>query len=495
MTEATPGPEDGELYRLTSGWRENAGHKIYCFNVADPTSHRFNPMDRITQAPETLKIKRARQLADLIITNGQPTEMRGDTKMWNDAERHLLVAILLHLAAGDSRFAHLGAVRWLLLKGPNALEPVLHKSPSIIAQEEFEGWMRLSGETNFKYGVFSGLNTKFTPWQTDQMVALTETTDLDLEALVRELFTIYIAVDNRDSDSQLLGALLLNFFVEYFLEVRYEMKYPINMLLDEFTNFGKIQKISDFLGLVRKKKIGLVLGFQNFAQLEMIYSRKEAQVILSQPKTQVYFRQKEYREARELSDAIGRSTVEERKVDDGGRVRETVQGRNLATPDELINLDRECIVFTPSTNVLKLPLTSPTAYSMALEYPSPKRPTHEISEFVRTRGRNTAPQKPPAAMAEAKAPSSPASKTDKKSQAAKVLPAKSSYTQVATTNQPVDTPPITPATPVDNKDTKPEEKPSFDGSPERFGRQRSKPENDEDDVTKPVYKKPLEDWE
>lgn len=32
VTEATPGYEDGELYKLTSGWRQMAGHKVYCFN-------------------------------------------------------------------------------------------------------------------------------------------------------------------------------------------------------------------------------------------------------------------------------------------------------------------------------------------------------------------------------------------------------------------------------------------------------------------------------
>jgi type IV secretory pathway TraG/TraD family ATPase VirD4 len=51
VTEATPGYEAGELYKLTSGWRKLAGHQIYCFNPSDMTSHRINPIDRIRQAP------------------------------------------------------------------------------------------------------------------------------------------------------------------------------------------------------------------------------------------------------------------------------------------------------------------------------------------------------------------------------------------------------------------------------------------------------------
>jgi Type IV secretory system Conjugative DNA transfer len=55
VTEATPGYEDGELYKLTSGWRKMAGHQIYCFNPSDMTSHRINPIDRVRRAPEEEK--------------------------------------------------------------------------------------------------------------------------------------------------------------------------------------------------------------------------------------------------------------------------------------------------------------------------------------------------------------------------------------------------------------------------------------------------------
>jgi hypothetical protein len=67
-----------------------------------------------------------------------------------------------------------------------------------------------------------------------------------------------------------------------------------------------------------------------------------------------------------------------------------VQGRALITPDELIGLKNEVIIFAPDTNPLKLPLTSPTAYEQALVYDPPERAKHEVSEFVRRRGRTEA---------------------------------------------------------------------------------------------------------
>lgn len=180
---------------------------------------------------------------------------------------------------------------------------------------------------------------------------------------------------------------MVNFLLDHILEIRQEMKYPVTMLLDEFTNFGKISGIGDTLSIIRKNKIGLILGFQNYAQLEQVYSRREAQIIIDMPATQVYFKQKTFQEARELSEAIGRTTIEEATVSDSGRVQEFVQGRALITPDELISLKDEVIVFTADTKPLRLPLTSPTAYEQAMEYDAPVREKHEVSEFVRKRGR------------------------------------------------------------------------------------------------------------
>lgn len=386
VTEATPGYETGELYKLTAGWRKMAGHRIYCFNASDMTSHRINPIDRVRRAPEELKAQLAEKLADLIILNGEPTEARHE-QTWNRSEKLLLIPLILHAAASPPEFGHFGALRWLLLKGPDRLAKVLRNSPSQVAQMEFEGWMRLSGETDFRYGVFSGLITKLNPWMTDQMVALTETTDIDLDSLKDQLFTFYLAVPSRSRDSKLIGSLMVNFLLDHILEAREQMKYPVTMLLDEFTNFGKISGIGDTLSIIRKNKIGLILGFQNYFQLEQVYSRKEAQIIIDMPATQVYFKQKTFTEARELSEAIGRTTVEEATVNDNGRVQEMIQGRALITPDELIGLKNEVIIFAPDTNPLKLPLTSPTAYEQALAYEPPDRKRHIVSDFIKKRGR------------------------------------------------------------------------------------------------------------
>lgn len=385
ITEATPDYGPGELYKLTAGWRKNAGHQVMSFNPSVMSSTRINPIDRVRNAPEEYKAREAERLADLVITNGERPGARTDPA-FERSEKHLLMSLILHTAASDPKYGHFGALRWFLLSGVNEVRKAMRNSPSEVAQMEFEGWLRDTSE-GFRFSVTAGLKTKLNPWLTDQMIALTEKTDIDLAALNESLWTFYLAVPNRSRDSQLIGSLMVNFLIDHILDQGAKMKHRTAIMLDEFTNFGKISNIADFLSIVRKARIGLVLGFQNYYQLERVYDRTEAKIIFDQPATQVFFQQKKFQEAKELSEALGRITVEETAVSDTGRIMESVLGRALATPDELMRLAGHCIAFTNDTPALKLRVTAPDAYSMALAYPPPEPPDHEISDFIRKRGK------------------------------------------------------------------------------------------------------------
>jgi type IV secretion system protein VirD4 len=389
VTEATPGLEQGELYQLTSGWRKQAGHEIYSFNPADMTSTRINPIDKVRWAKPEDTASEAEKLAELIIRNSSKEGARIDPT-WDNSEKQLLVSLILNAAASDENYSHIGAIRWMLLSGVNNIRKVMSRSRSDLAQQEFEGWLQNTSE-NFRFGVASGLLTKLNPWLTDQIITLTAKTDIKPDSFRDKLFTFYLSVPSRRGDMKLIASLIFNYLLDMMLEERKYMKHPLALLLDEFTNFGYIQGIADVMSIIRKANIGLVLGFQDYIQLERVYSAKEAQIILSQPATQVYFRQK-FKEAKALSEALGRTTVEEYDVTDTGRVQERVMGKNLMTVDELMNLDKDYVVIlTADTWPVKVKKFPPGIYDMATAYEPPERPRHEISDSIRKRGRKDKP--------------------------------------------------------------------------------------------------------
>ena len=385
VTEATPGEnEQGELYSLTSGFRAKAGQHIYSFNPSDLTSTRINPIDLVRISDEQSKNDAAEKLAALIITNAAGDSTRVDPT-WDQSEKLLLTSLILHASSIDENFGHIGFIRWILLSGIKEVLKMVKNSPSQAAQSEFRGWLNNTSE-NFRFGVISGLLTKLNPWLSDNVVALTSTTDLSLELLSRQRFTFYLSVPSTRKSMQTVGSLVLNFLLDFLLSR--QLQEPLGMLLDEFTNFGYIPGMADRLSLVRKRKIGMVLGFQNYMQLEKVYGYKNAEIILDQPSCQVYFRQKNMNEAIRLSRAIGKTTVEERRTQYDGRIHEQIVGRDLITADELTRLDQDTvIILTGNTHPIKAKKFIPGTHQEACNYPPPERPKHEVSETIAMRNK------------------------------------------------------------------------------------------------------------
>ncbi len=385
VTEATPGEnEQGELYTRTAGYRAKKGQQIYSFNPCDLSSTRINPIDLVKMVSEDEKSDAAERLAALIITSASSENARVDPT-WDQSEKLLLTSLILHAASIDENYGHFGFIRWILLSGIKEVLKMLKNSPSKQAQSEFSGWLNNTSE-NFRFGVISGLMTKLNPWLSDTIVTLTSTTDLRLELLERQRFTFYLSVPSTRKSMQTIGSLVLNFLLDFLLSTN--LKEPLSMMLDEFTNFGYIPGMAERLSLVRKRKIGMVLGFQNYMQLEKVYGNKNAEIIFDQPSCQVYFRQKNLVEATRLSRALGRTTIEERRTQHDGRIQEQIVGKDLITADELVRLDEQTvIILTGNAAPIKTKKFEPGAYNSACQIEPPPRAKHAVSEIVAERNR------------------------------------------------------------------------------------------------------------
>ena len=376
VTEATPGMEDvPDLYLRTAGARREAGHKIYTFNPTDMASTRINPIDRVRLAPHTRTEQEAEALAELLISNSVRSGQRVDP-IWDNAERHMLFTLILHAAAGPAKCAHFGMVRTMLMKGPNYLRKMLKDSPCKTAEAEYAA-IKLNSSENFLFGVTSGLMQKLTPWLTQQIVTLTCKTDIQPDELKNELFTFYLSVPARRQDLKALISLIFNYLLNTALETRFT--YPLALMLDEFTNFGHIPGFSDTLTVIRKTGIGAVLGFQDYMQLQKVYGNTDAAIIFSQPGTRVFFRPRAFHTAKEISTALGPTTIEHIRITDTGRTDTREIGRPLMTPGELMSLeDHEVIIFTPSTAPLRHQKFTPEAFSWGSQSPLPNRFQHPI---------------------------------------------------------------------------------------------------------------------
>jgi len=118
------------------------------------------------------------------------------------------------------------------------------------------------------------------------------------------------------------------------------LKYPLNLYLDEFTNYGAIPGIARYLTVIRNAGVGAVLGVQDLAQLEYVYKDKLAQIIWSQPRTKVLFPPADDRMAERISKMLGTETQQE-IVSASGHLSNRQFPRPLIDAAELLKLEKE----------------------------------------------------------------------------------------------------------------------------------------------------------
>lgn len=381
VTEATAGGEIPELFSDTAGWRAFKGDKVYFFNPEYAKGTRINPLDLLKYTPDAEFAAVADEIANLVIVNTTPPTSTRSDPIWDKSEKHLLWIMIMHVArSGDPKLAHFGGIRELLRKSDKQLKTILRSSNSEIAIEEYDAFLSHSSE-NFRHGVFAGLLQRLNPWLSSVVQTMTATTDLDLDQLRNEKFAFYISVPSRKKYLKPIASLIFNFILDLSLSNR-KFKYPPALLLDEFTNFGAIPQIDDALSIIRKRNIPVVLGYQNHGQLIYLYGRDITDKIISNLSTRVFFRQRNDKDAEQLSDALDTQTIIDKKTDDQGHTTIRELARPLMTVRQLKTMaPTEVIITTEATNPIKTTRFDYVRCPQPRGFDMPELPEHELIQI------------------------------------------------------------------------------------------------------------------
>ncbi len=375
VTEATPGNNPPDLYTTTSGFRQQQGHQIYYFNPDDMASVRINPLDAVTS------ISKAQEVADLIIRNTTMTKNTGGDPIWETSERHLLTSLLMHFAPEGGSLAD---ARSLIREGSAGIAKVLDASRTDEARREYRAFMNVSTE-GFRNGVLSGLLQRLRLWVNPRIVALTSKTDLDLQALPKQLFTFYLAVPAEKEAIKAVAALVFNFIMNQVVLATdpKDMRYPLALFLDEFTNFGMIPGIARSLTLLRHRKTPIMFGCQDYAQLKDVYGENDAKLFFGQPATRVIFRTPDLETAEKVAKALGKATAVDRKLQTSCTISEREFAKDLMSAAEVMALPKaESIFFTPDTDPVRLQRFSWKDYEEQLSVPPPLREPLEVDDAL-----------------------------------------------------------------------------------------------------------------
>lgn len=375
----------GELYADTAElYREN-GYDVKVFNLVNPEhSDSWNCMSDL--GGNTLM---AQVLTNVII--GNTSSGKGD-HFWDNGEGNLLKALVLYIDKDKTRGAelkHLPAVYQLLTRNSERqLTALFEKLPlDHPARAPFNLFAQASDTV--RSGIVLGLGTRLQVLQNKAVQEITSKSDIDLTAPAKHKCAYYIILSDQDTTMAFLSSLFFSFlFIKLtrFADSRDggRCDVPVNLILDEFNNVGKIggaEDGSDFarsLSVCRSRDIRVMIVVQSLGQLQNRYPNNLWAEIIGNCDVQLMLGCTDDVSAEYFSARSGEMSVE---VNSTMMVRKTItiaqiipqyrhtegQGRRkLLTPDEILRLpNNEMLCVIRGCNILKLEKFDYTKHPMS----------------------------------------------------------------------------------------------------------------------------------
>ena len=369
----------GELCEDTAEYLRNNGYVVKIFNLVDPKhGDSWNCLSEIKNDE-----LRAQVFADTIIQNTSSGKGGGDP-FWDTSEMNLLKALILRVHLGSDfkeEDKNMGTVYNLLIKatGEAALDALFDirrmprtedgglppEAKSIAPYNIFK-----QAPDNTRGGIILGLGTRLQIFQNDIICKITKFDDIDLTLPGRKPCAYFCIMSDQDSTLNFLSSLFFSFlFIDL---VRYadnnggKCDVPVNFLLDEFPNIGKISDFEKKISTVRSRGLNILVIFQAISQLQNRYPNGVWSEILANCDTHLFLGCNDPDTAKFISDRAGDITIKVNSIRQqrtsrlspiyrSGVAENFGEGRRkLLTPDEVLRMPNDkCLIIFRGHKVLQ----------------------------------------------------------------------------------------------------------------------------------------------
>lgn len=376
-----------EMYADTAELFRQNGYEVKVLNLVDPLhGDSWNCMSDM--GTDSMM---AQMLTNVII--GNTSNGKGD-HFWDNGESNLLKALVLYVAMDKTLVPekkNLAYVYHLLTDNDaSELDSLLGGlGAGHPARAPYKLFKQASDTV--KTGIVLGLGTRLQVLQNETVQRLVSFSDIDLTAPGRRKCAYYIILSDQETSMAFLSSLFFSFlFIKLtrFADLSPEGRCPIpvNLILDEFNNIGRIGGApdgSDFcrsLSVVRSRDIRVMIAVQSLGQLQNRYPNNLWAEIVGNCDLQLMLGCTDDVTADYISDRSGEMCI---VVDSTMTVKKTVavtqvipqyreskgQGkRKLLTPDEVLRLPHEeMLVIIRGQNLLKLNKFDYTRHPMSKE--------------------------------------------------------------------------------------------------------------------------------
>jgi len=351
-------PETGHLFEV-------ADYNIYILDTIDLAhSMHYNPFAYIREPKDILTF------ANTLYTNLKPPDAGTPPDPFFDTAALLWLQAIIGLIYYEApvREQNINTLLFFLesdevkeddedyKNGVDLLfEDLEKKSPRHFAVKQRKKYKKAAGKT--AKSILISLGAYLAPFDIPEVAELVKTDDLHFDTYGDEgkKSILYVIISDTDQTYNFIPALL---FTQMFNVLCYKadkeyggkLKTPVQFILDEFANIGKIPGFKILISTIRSRAMSVIMMLQTKSQLKDNY-KEAAETIIGNCDSEVFLGGKEKTTLKDLEEALGKETVDlftesyTHSTNESEGVSFQKTGKSLMDQFDLNTMDRgKCIV-------------------------------------------------------------------------------------------------------------------------------------------------------
>ena len=308
----------GEIYEKTGNMLRSRGYQILLLNFRDPQNgNAWNPMSLPYQMYKSGNQDKAIELLDDLALNILYDESNQNADpfwektsadyfsgvalgLFEDAkeEEININSISLVTTVGEEKFGGSTYIKEYFSAKDPASAASINASSTIMAPSETKG--SILSVFKQKVKLFASR---------DNLSEMLSHSDIDLESIGQKPTAVFIVIQDEKKTYHSLVTILLKQIYETLIGVaqKHGGKLPIrtNFLLDEFANMPPLKDVTTMITAARSRAIRFTMIIQNFAQLDQVYGKENAETIRGNCGNIIYLITTELKALEEISKMCG----------------------------------------------------------------------------------------------------------------------------------------------------------------------------------------------
>jgi len=308
----------GEIYEKTSNMLRAKGYQVLILNFRDPQrGSAWNPLTLPYQMyKEGNQDKAIELLDDLALNILYDDSNKNADPFWEKTSADYFAGVALGLFEdAKEEEININSINLVTTVGEDKFggstyikEYFGFKDPSSAAVVDASSTIMAPNET--KGSILSVFKEKVKLFASrENLSEMLSHSDIDLESIGKKPTAVFIVVQDEKKTYHSLVTILLKQIYETLIRVAQANggKLPVrtNFLLDEFANMPPLKDVTTMITAARSRLIRFTMIVQNFAQLDAVYGKEDAETIRGNCGNIIYLITSELKALEEISKMCG----------------------------------------------------------------------------------------------------------------------------------------------------------------------------------------------